>query len=241
MVLTVSNTENHFHVSDRAGLRQVRWWHRLAYIQRKLPLTIKKAIDNLSLKDNCRVLDFGCADLPYKHCLPPTARYVGADITGNPNADAEILPNGRLPDNIGDFDAILSTQVLEHVADPALYLAEAYRVLRPGGKLLLSTHGIMIYHPDPVDYWRWTGAGLIKVIGDSGFKAIQLEGMMGLAPTGLQLFLDATHVSVPRLLRRPYTLVFQLLIAATDRLHSAHSRRMNALVYIVTAQKPDMA
>ncbi len=74
---------------------------------------------------------------------------------------------------------MLSTQVLEHVTDPRLYLAECHRVLRPGGPLLLSTHGIMVYHPDPVDYWRWTGAGLQRAVTAGRVRGRALRGDHG--------------------------------------------------------------
>jgi arsenite methyltransferase len=43
----------------------------------------------------------------------------------------------RLPYGDGEFDAAVSTQVLEYVADIAAALAETYRVLRPGGRLVV--------------------------------------------------------------------------------------------------------
>ncbi len=82
---------------------------------------------------------------------------------------------------------VLSTQVLEHVDRPGLYLAECHRVLRPGGRMLLSTHGIMVFHPDPVDYWRWTCDGLQRAVRDAGFEIVRFEGIVGLAATGIQL------------------------------------------------------
>ena len=33
----------------------------------------------------------------------------------------------------------------------------------PGGRVLASTHGVMVYHPNPVDHWRWTHTGLERL------------------------------------------------------------------------------
>jgi SAM-dependent methyltransferase len=136
------------------------------------------------------------------------------------------------------FDAVVSTQVLEHVADPALYLREANRVLKPGGRLLLSTHGTFPYHPDPDDYWRWTGAGLRKAVTDAGLHVVRLEGMIGLLPMGIQLVQDAVYWHLPRPLRAPFAILMQALMALGDRLHGDESRRLNAQVYAVVAEKP---
>jgi hypothetical protein len=40
-------------------------------------------------------------------------------------------------------------------------------VTAPGGRVLVSTHGVMAYHPSPADYWRWTHAGLEKLFRDN--------------------------------------------------------------------------
>lgn len=228
-----------FHQVQRKRLRTRRWGHPLAYINRRLPAAIAEAVGHCRLPAEPRVLDYGCADQPYRDLFHPDADYFGADLPGNERARVEILPDGRLPVADDEMDLVLSSQVLEHVGDPALYLREAHRVLRPGGQLLLSTHGIMIYHRDPVDYWRWTGEGLQKAVVDAGFEVTRCEGVIGLAPTGLQLFQDATWGHLPRRLRRPYALVMQTLIALFDRMHSPASRRMNALVYIINARKMD--
>ena len=46
----------------------------------------------------------------------------------------------------------------------------SYRALRPGGTLVLSTHGMFEEHGCPDDYWRWTGFGLRRAVEDAGFQ-----------------------------------------------------------------------
>lgn len=230
-----------FHDACRAQLRAVPWWNRLGYIQRKLPEAIAQAVHRLRLSAGGRVLDFGCADQPYRHLLPAGTHYLGADLPGNAAAEVLIGPDGRLAVPDASVDAVLSTQVLEHVADPAVYLAECARVLKAGGQLLLSTHGMMVYHPDPVDYWRWTSAGLRRAIEQAGLEVRELSGVMGLAATGLQLLQDGLFMRVPHRLRNLFTRLMQLLIAWADRADTDASRAMNALVFVVIAAKPAAA
>lgn len=226
-----------FNTASRRVARTSSWSHRLAYINRKLPAAIADTVRQTGGAETTRVLDFGCAEMPYRHLFPDECEYMGADLPGNPDATVEISPDGRLALDDESVDLVLSSQVLEHVADPNLYLNECWRVLKPGGRLVLSTHGLMTWHRDPVDYWRWTGEGLQKVVVDHGFSLISFQGVMGLAATGLQFFQDATLAGIPRIFWRPYCLVFQLSCALFDRFQSDASRQMNALVYILHAEK----
>ena len=57
----------------------------------------------------------------------------------------------RCPSRTRRFDVVLCTQVLEHCDDPAQAVRELRRVTAPGGRVLASTHGVLVYHPSPVD------------------------------------------------------------------------------------------
>jgi SAM-dependent methyltransferase len=212
--------------------------HRYREHIRRLRPFLERLSRDLGVTGDSRVLDYGAAESPYRDFFPAGADFVAADLPGNPGAAVALNADGTVPEPNGSFDAVLSTQVLEHVADPALYLSEAYRLLRPGGRLLLSTHGTFVYHPDPEDYWRWTGAGLRKAVGDAGFRVVRLEGMIGLLPMGIQLVQDAIYWHLPRLARPAFAWVMQGLMALGDRLHSDESRAYNAQVFGLVAEKP---
>jgi SAM-dependent methyltransferase len=183
------------------------------------------------------ILDYGCADTPYRGWFPSDAEYVAADLPGNEAASLELNGDGTVPVDDATFDVVLSTQVLEHVDDPGIYLSECYRVLRPGGRMLLSTHGIFVYHPDPADLWRWTCEGLKRVVEDAGFQVERFEGIFGLAATGLQLVQDSIYYRLPPRVRPVLALFMQALIALADRLTSDESRSLNASVYALVARK----
>jgi SAM-dependent methyltransferase len=214
-------------------------WEPFSYVAAQLELLVSELARPSALPSGARVLDYGCATQPYRSLFGPGIDYVGADIPGNPLADVELGEEGTVPLTDGSFDIVLSTQVLEHVMDPARYVSECCRLLKPGGSLVLSTHGIMYYHPDPEDYWRWTSAGLAKLVEDAGLQVADMRGVIGLAAAALQLLQWATLGHVPRLARRPYTLLMQGLIAASDRRYSDVSKVHNALVLGVQAVKPE--
>jgi SAM-dependent methyltransferase len=213
--------------------------HPFRHIVGRLRAVVGRLVGRLELGPGARVLDFGSAEMPYRDLFPEGVELVGADLPGNPDAALEIAPDETLPVPDASFDAVLSTQVLEHVDDPALYLSECRRVLRPGGRLLLSTHGIMIYHPDPVDLWRWTPAGLERIIADAGLELAHLEGVMGLTATGAQLFQDGIIYRISnRRLQRAFGRLMQGLIAWLDRREHPAAARDNALVFALIAERP---
>jgi len=117
--------------------------------------------------DALRVLDVGCGIKPYLPFFSAVREYVGVDSVDNPaaevHASVESLP---LPD--GSFDLVLCLQVLEHVERPAEAVAELRRVTAPGGRVLASTHGVQPYHPAPLDLWRWTHEGLLRLFRENG-------------------------------------------------------------------------
>ncbi len=115
-----------------------------------------------------KVLDYGAGGSPYESLF--CGKYDKADIEKYQGVSIEIDKKGRLPAGVTDYDVVLSSQVLEHVSDPKVYLDECFRVLRPGGKLVLSTHGVYEDHPCPDDLWRWTSAGLENLIHSVGFQ-----------------------------------------------------------------------
>lgn len=225
---------------NRGDVRAFRRSNPLAYIIRELPERLEDLARDLNCPPNGRVLDYGCADIPYRRFFPSSVEYLAADLLGNPDATVMIADDGSVPVPDASVDSVLSTQVLEHVADPSVYLGECHRVLRPGGRLLLSTHGFMVYHPDPVDLWRWTSAGLREAVERAGFRVIRFEGIMGLGASGLQLFQDSMLCRIHPRFQQLLAFVMQALISLVDRGESTHSRDLNALVFGLIAEKPPL-
>lgn len=119
------------------------------------------------------VLDYGCGTLPYQAIFGLSgARVVAADIGENAHADLHLAEDGVLPSEDRSFDYVVSFQVLEHVPNPDIYLSEAFRVLKPGGSLFLTTHGVWPFHPTPGDFHRWTRSGLKLAMETAGFTVV---------------------------------------------------------------------
>ena len=176
--------------------------------------------------EGARVLDVGCGDKPYYPFFAGrVSEYVGVDAD-HPAADLR-APVEHLPVEDGGFDLVLCTQVLEHADDPAQVVRELRRVVRPGGRVLASTHGVQVYHPDPVDLRRWTHAGLQRLFAENGdWSALSVEPSSGTsACVGmlLALYVDllARHARIGA--------VGRVVVAGVNSTAAALDRRIDRL------------
>jgi SAM-dependent methyltransferase len=185
-------------------------------------------------------LDLGCGAMPYAPLFTSRgARYRGADLE-----DAELIigVDGRVPLPDASVDLLLSFQVLEHVRDLDAYLGEARRLLRPSGRLILSTHGTWLYHPHPEDHRRWTAEGLRHDIEARGFEMLECTSLVGpLAwTTMVRLTCFATALRGLPLIGRPLAAlvawVMNLRAAIEDRITPQWVTRDNGCVYLTVSR-----
>ena len=143
-------------------------------------------LEDFSTDEKIKVLDFGCGGSPYRS-LFPNADYRRADLDETSGVDYAVGVDSAIAAPDGTFDLILSTQVLEHVAEPGRYLRECHRLLRPGGRLILTTHGLYAEHDCPDDFFRWTSHGLERVLLAAEFHVEALEKLTTNSRAMLQL------------------------------------------------------
>jgi SAM-dependent methyltransferase len=121
------------------------WWYRVR--SELLELTLRDAVRGDG-SGQPSILDLGSADGPSVGWLRQRGHRVGMDIdprglhAGDVCGSAMALPFGP-----GSFDVVAAFDVIEHCDPEERALAEVSRVLRPGGRLLMSV---------PAYQWAWT-------------------------------------------------------------------------------------
>lgn len=77
------------------------------------------------------------------------------------------------------FDTIVSFQVIEHITDDRKFLKEIWRVLRPGGKAIITTPNKKKSLTRNPWHIREYTAGELKALADSIFDEVELSGITG--------------------------------------------------------------
>jgi len=124
----------------------------------------RKKLDNFlqEYATNIDVLDIGSGGSSYDRYFP---NRITVDI--DPARKPDVVGDAHsLPFKDGEFEFILSTEVLEHLKNPRLAISEMHRVLKKDGTLVLTTRFVYPIHDSPNDYWRFTEYGLRELFKD---------------------------------------------------------------------------
>jgi SAM-dependent methyltransferase len=130
------------------------------------------------LEPGTRLLDVGAGEQPYRelfgHVTYVTSDWANSVHPGARHVDV-IGPADDLPLADCSFDALVSTQVLEHVPEPARVLREMHRLLVPGGRIYLTLPLAWELHEEPYDFYRYTCHGISHLLRAAGFSEIDAK------------------------------------------------------------------
>lgn len=154
------------------------------------------------------LIDVGCGDANLRAVLGSSVQYVGIDYpatmalgySGSPSIFADAT---HLPIASNSVDAVLLLDVLEHVTDPAGTIAEAARILRPGGLCLIHVPFLYPLHDEPYDYHRWTEYGLTGLMTAHGFNVPEIQSTTSPIETAAALTSIALAMSAIDSIRKP--------------------------------------
>ncbi|MCS6815758.1 MAG: class I SAM-dependent methyltransferase [Blastocatellia bacterium] len=127
-----------------------------------------------------RLLDIGCGNQPYRELFAPMIQeYVGLDRNWQEHLPDVIGDALRLPFPAETFDTVLMLQVLEHLPDPSGAMSEVWRVLKRGGRVILTAPQYWRVHEEPHDYYRFTRFGLVHLAQQNGLRVLWMKAQGG--------------------------------------------------------------
>ena len=130
-----------------------------------------------------RLLDAGAGQGDYRVYFEH-AQYESTDITAGFS-----LPGHRhsylselhhMPVRDEAYDVVVNTQVLEHVEFPQKVVDELYRILKPGGRLFLTTPQSWGIHMAPYHFFNFTRYGLESLFKNAGFEIQSINPIGGI-------------------------------------------------------------
>ncbi len=122
-------------------------------------------------------------------------KYANIDAARNPDFLCSIT---CLPVEDNFFDGIVLSEVIEHVYEAGNVLQEAFRVLKPGGKLLICAPFIYNIHSDPGDFARYTDQWFKITLTKLGFNDIIIERQGGIYSVLAHIFKQLKSFDLPR-------------------------------------------
>lgn len=138
-----------------------------------------RALQRLAVHAHGTLLDVGCGDQRSARWLAGhITRYVGIDLRDSRftfrRKPAAYARAEALPFRDGTMDTVLGISMLTYLVEPAALLAEAHRVLRPGGVLLLEFTQTAPLHDEPYDFYRFTRYGARALLDRAGFDVVEI-------------------------------------------------------------------
>jgi SAM-dependent methyltransferase len=202
------------------------------------------------------VLDAGAGQQPYRHHFAH-CRYESADFEAVNKRYAQstyVCDLAHIPVEDGRFDAIVFSQVMEHLPDPLAVLKELHRVLKPGGVLFYSGPLWFEEHEKPYDFYRYTSFALHHLFEKSSFQIEDmrwLEGYLATATKQLKSMIKTLPwsprayggglASVPilllSLLFRPFASVLAYSFAYADR-QTRYTKKGYPINYLAIVRRP---
>ncbi|HLO72073.1 MAG TPA: methyltransferase domain-containing protein [Flavipsychrobacter sp.] len=195
------------------------------------------------------LLDIGCGNKPYRPFFDgKLTSYIGCDIIQSDKNLVDIIcPATDIPLADNCKDTVFSTQVIEHVADHRKLLSEAFRILKPGGHLIVSGPMAWEHHEEPYDFFRFTRYGFEYILTETGFTDIIIVPNGGKWAMVGQLLHNSLRSSCygkksikARLLKGVYFLfrlkwIINLFFVWLDNFDKDYSSTLN---FVVIARKP---
>jgi SAM-dependent methyltransferase len=135
------------------------------------------------LTPQMEVYDVGCGDKPFAAFLDGRVKaHIGVDIENGfyDRRHIDLIGSAySIPTGDSTADAVISSQVIEHLDDPRAAIKETARILKEGGLFFLSFPFIYPIHALPHDYFRYTEFAASTMLKEQGFEIIEQQRIGG--------------------------------------------------------------
>lgn len=146
------------------------------FVVRHLKNFIEARLKEL-VTDGRHVADIGCGEQPMRSMVEASGGiYTGIDVAQNSQNTVHVIAgidSVPLPDD--SFDVIVLTEVLEHVADIDGAFQEIGRLIKPGGRILLTVPFAYPLHEEPFDYMRPTPHMITRCASKYNLEIAELQ------------------------------------------------------------------
>jgi SAM-dependent methyltransferase len=145
-----------------------------------------------TLSPGARVLGVGAGSSPYRELFERQSYTTTDHAATLHGGGVDIVAEAHsIPVSDDSFDAVLCTQVLEHVPDPLAVLSELSRVLVADGRLIATVPLVWEEHEQPYDFFRYTRYGIAHLLTAAGFEALEIRPRTDCFTTLAQLVRNA--------------------------------------------------
>lgn len=138
-------------------------------------------------------------------------KFIRIDIDEKTGPDFVADLNKSLPFSDNYSDTVFLFNVIYILEDPSKTLREINRILKPGGKLFLTSPFIFNEAKEPNDYWRFTSEGLEKILKEANFNETLIK------PVG-ERFSSAMYLISPFLFFWPIKFILYILAIGLDNI-----------------------
>lgn len=125
------------------------------------------------------VLVLGAGHDPYRRLLTRASSVLTTDLTNELGAVDQIADAHDLPFQDNSFDCVVANELFEHLVSPSKAGEELLRVLKPGGKGVITIPFMFRVHGDPYDFSRFTKSGLEHLFAQaSSVSVVEIGGRL---------------------------------------------------------------
>lgn len=188
-----------------------------------------------------RLVDLGCGSVPLYQMYRPHVEEITCIDWPHSHYDLQFadyfMDLSKSLDLTSEYyDTIVSSDVLEHVAEVDVIWSEMTRVCKPGGHIIIGTPFLYPLHDAPYDYWRYTSYNLRRCCEKHGLEVVDLAAYGGVAEVIADLTLKQ-FANKPWICTSMDRLFRILLRLKPVRAHSDDSKKAFPLGYCLVARK----